>query len=344
MYPHLGLASQLQPTWICILKLAQSIINRSRMMFKEGEIWKSSKVVEDVRCQCDLRCYLSDHLSPSRWTSGALYIMAGLADIPSDLTDDYKALVFQYLDANLNSIILCALLHAMNIFTVASELKLNGTVINQCWQIRRALVGVVILLYSLTTIDFAVNWGWVHFVFIQNGKSLWTAFVEIDYRTQATWLIGAIVSSMSTIITDLYIIWCCWMVWGQCWVTVLLPILFLIAATGPVMFITLYISFVLATTIWCTLFIIYRILTVTGFKHGAAIATITRGVAPTLLIGRAAAGHTRPNDEDDDSTASSEASTTSYQEPTIESSVYEVDIEAQQEQGEELIEVVERTE
>ncbi len=37
--------------------------------------------------------------------------MAIQTDIPSDLTDEYKASVFQYLDATLNSGILCALLH-----------------------------------------------------------------------------------------------------------------------------------------------------------------------------------------------------------------------------------------
>ncbi|KAK0473677.1 hypothetical protein IW261DRAFT_1656691 [Armillaria novae-zelandiae] len=335
--------------------------------------------------------------------------MSTQADIPSDLTDNDKALMFQNLDIRLNSIILCALLHG--IYTGITAVTLWNIFINQCWQIRRALVAVIILLYSLSTIDLAANWSWVHFGFVQNGKSFWTAFLGDFNGSKAILLIGEIGASMSTIIADLYIIWCCWMVWGQCWVTVLPPILFLIAATvlkivviyyydrnaDPGTFITLYIAFILATTLWCTFLIIYRILTVTGFKHGAGsqlrvyhrcievlvessalysislivylvlnscdsvgttylgvIAAITRGVAPTLLIGRAAAGHTCPNDEDDDSvntvsslhfqTASSEASTTSYQESGIEGSVYEVDIEAQQEQGEELIEVVERTE
>ncbi|KAK0473675.1 hypothetical protein IW261DRAFT_1423377 [Armillaria novae-zelandiae] len=250
MYPHLGLASQLQPTWICILKLAQSIINRSRMMLKEGKPY-----------------------------------------ILSNLTDNDKASVFQYLDAYLNSTILYALLYGM--YTGITAVTL--------WNI--SLVLVIVLLHGLTTINFAVNWLWVHFAFIQNGKSFWTVFLKSYNGSQAMLVVEGITSSMSTIIADLYIIWCCWMVWGQYWITVLLPILSLIAAT----------------------------------------ASIARGVAPALLIGRAAAGHTQPNN-DDDSTASSEASTTSYQEPIIESLVYEVDIEAQQEQREELIEVVDRTE
>ncbi len=90
------------------------------------------------------------------------------------------------------------------------------------------------------------------------------------------------------------------MVWGRCWLIVLLPILFLIAATGKVsnsiypfhisnlcvvlkamevylvhthapygVFMVLYVSFILGTSLWCTLFIIFRILTVTGVRGGA---------------------------------------------------------------------------
>ncbi|PBK94921.1 hypothetical protein ARMGADRAFT_1029264 [Armillaria gallica] len=138
---------------------------------------------------------------------------------------------------------------------------------------------------------------------------------------------------MSTITTDLYMIWCCWMVWGQHWLVVLLPILSLTAASGK-----------------CTLLIIYHILTIAGVKHGAA--AIARGVAPTLLIGWAAAGHTRLNDDNSENTmsslhfqtAGSEFGSTSFQESTIESAVSEIDIEAQQEQSDELVEVVERME
>ncbi len=38
------------------------------------------------------------------------------------------------------------------------------------------------------------------------------------------------------------------------------------APTGP--FPILYISFILTTTLWCTLLIIYRIVTVVGLRHG----------------------------------------------------------------------------
>ncbi|KAK0467401.1 hypothetical protein IW261DRAFT_1598238 [Armillaria novae-zelandiae] len=177
------------------------------MMLKEGETWKSSKVM-------DFWCSLYN----------------GRVDIPSDLTDNDKASMFQDLDAYLNSMILYALLHG--IYTGITAVTL--------WNISHH--------HSGSRFGAA---GW-----FGDGAGACKASEENYFDT---------------------------------------------------------------------------------------IALIAKGVAPTLLIGRAAVGHTRPND-DDDSTASSEASTTSYREPTIESSVYEVDIEAQQEQGEELIEVVERTE
>ncbi|SJL18460.1 uncharacterized protein ARMOST_22049 [Armillaria ostoyae] len=329
----------------------------------------------------------------------------GRFDPGSYLPKDHKAFIFQCLDAYLNSKILLALLYGM--YTGILAVTLWNIFINKCWLIRRALVVVIILLYALITIDFAAAWSMLHSVFIENGQSFWTVYLKLDNEASAPFLVGGITSSMSTILTDLYIIWCCWMVWGRRWLIVLLPILSLIAATvlkiidiyrayfsAPFeIFLTLYISFILATTLWCTILIIYRILTVTGVKRRAGgrlrvyrhfievlvessalysislivfltfsvhtdtgvlylvvIAGIAKGVAPTLLIGRAAAGYTRPNDEGDGSTVSSlhfqpasEVGTTSYQESTTESAVLEIDIEAQQQQSDELVIVVERT-
>ncbi|PBK98850.1 hypothetical protein ARMGADRAFT_1026730 [Armillaria gallica] len=265
--------------------------------------------------------------------------MATQTDIPSELTNDDKALVFQILDTWLNSEILYA------------------------------------LLYGIYTGILAVT--------------LWNI---------STWVFS-IAAAISTILADLYMIWCCWMVWGQHWLVVLLPIFSLVSAiisramtvyynkvnpASPLwnIFEMLYISLNLVTTLSCTLLIIYRIVAVTGIRHGAmgrlgvyryfiqvlmessalysisvilylafiihdpsdpasyyfdAIASIAKGVAPTLLIGRAAAGHTCPRDDSDESTLSSlhfqTPSTTSsqHEESTIQSSVFAVDIEAQPE-------------
>ncbi|KAK0232326.1 hypothetical protein EDD85DRAFT_956165 [Armillaria nabsnona] len=54
-------------------------------------------------------------------------------DIPSDLTNDYKAAIFQLLDANLNSTILYALLHG--IYTGILAVTLWNIFINKYWSI-----------------------------------------------------------------------------------------------------------------------------------------------------------------------------------------------------------------
>ncbi|KAK0234196.1 hypothetical protein IW262DRAFT_1259520, partial [Armillaria fumosa] len=134
-------------------------------------------------------------------------------------------------------------------------------------------------------------------------------------------------------------IWRCWIVWGRRWLVVLIPILFLIAtykisATSVLAYplgFALYSAFILATTLWCTMFIIYRIVAVSRtamdglrtYRHvieimveSSALYSLTLilyvvfyvreditlhyfdclGIAPTLLVGRVAAGHARPDD------------------------------------------------
>ncbi|KAK0458965.1 uncharacterized protein EV420DRAFT_342825 [Desarmillaria tabescens] len=338
--------------------------------------------------------------------------MRGLGNIPPDLADKDRAFVFQELDATLNSKILYTLLHGT--YTGILAVTLWNIFINKCWPMRRALVVVIILLHTLITINVAANWSFICSAFIKNGQSFWTVYSKLDDVNQVVYWESGIPASMGTILADSYIIWCCWMVWGRRWLIVLLPILSLISATvskiidiyrvyftaADTVFQMLYVSFILATTLWCTLLIIFRILTVTGVRRRAggrlrvyyrfievlvessalytialilylavflrndfgsyyidAIAGITKGVAPTLLVGRAAAGHTRPNEEHDDSATvstlrfqtssqssqSSQPSMASFQECTGQSAVLEMDIEAQQVRSDELVVVVERT-
>ncbi|PBK98230.1 hypothetical protein ARMGADRAFT_571686 [Armillaria gallica] len=278
--------------------------------------------------------------------------------------------------------------------------------------IRRTLVAVVVLLYALITIDAVANLSSTSPAFVKNGQSFWTVTLKLNSVGQAVYLEAGIAASLSTILADSYIIWCCWTVWGRSWLIVLLPILSLISATvskiidvihGYIsatnsVFFTLYMSFSLATTLWCTLFIIFRILTVTGVRRGAGsrlrvfhhfievlvessalysiflilcmaffirenlgwyfldtIAAIMKGVAPTLLVGRVATGHTLPTEEHDrsmtmsalrfqvSSSRPSHPSTSRFQESTMQSAILETDIEAQRERSDSLVVVVERT-
>ncbi|KAK0192543.1 hypothetical protein F5146DRAFT_507267 [Armillaria mellea] len=166
-----------------------------------------------------------------------------------------------------------------------TQAEANGIVINKCWPIRRAMVAVIILLHSLVTINVAVNWSYRCSAFIENGQSFWTVYLRLTDVAQTTSWGTSIAASMSGVLANSYIIWYCWMVWGRRRVVVVLPIFFLISATAskiiqvyrdyfdPLVFnevfTILYISFTLATTLWCTLLIIYRILAVAEVRRGA---------------------------------------------------------------------------
>ncbi|KAK0466048.1 uncharacterized protein EV420DRAFT_1709775 [Desarmillaria tabescens] len=159
--------------------------------------------------------------------------------------------------------------------------------------------------------------------------------------------------------------------------------MFINADTTKLYGLILYASFSLATTLWCTVFIIYHILSVGQANNGIrgalgvygrvievlvessalysiclilymifiaynsqeeiyldSITAITRGVAPTLLIGHVAAGHARPDDSWEGSIMSSlhfgqGQSQTSTQDDSMISISLDDDLEAQAEQADE---------
>ncbi|KAK0192545.1 hypothetical protein F5146DRAFT_1190781 [Armillaria mellea] len=202
-------------------------------------------------------------------------------DIPSDLTDDDKACIFQLFDAQLNSTILYALLHG--IYTGILAITLWNMFINKSWPIRRAMVVVIVLLHVLITISFAATWSYIDSAFIVNGQSLWTVYLQLSSATQVTYWETGIAASLSTIVADFYLIWSCWMVLGRRWPVLLLPTSSLASAivsramkvycdyvNAPSdVFNMLYISFSLATSLSCTLLIVYRIMAVAGVRRGA---------------------------------------------------------------------------
>ncbi|KAK0454031.1 uncharacterized protein EV420DRAFT_1481753 [Desarmillaria tabescens] len=282
--------------------------------------------------------------------------MATQTDIPPDLTSDGRTSLFQSLDVNLNSVILYALLHG--IYT--------GILVTTLWNISSKL-----------------KWSLMRSAFIDNGQSFWTVFSTLESAQAAYYWETGITASMSTILADLYVIWCCWMVWGQRWLVVLLPIFSLVSVivsriTGIYyeyanalalmdIFLMLYLSFNLATTLSCNLFIIYRILTIAGVRRGAEgqlrvyhrfievlvessalyslslilyLAFTIRGIAPTLLVGRITVGRRARQDDSWQGSVmasvsirsqSQEHSQTSSQEDIPMSLVPNGDLEAQRE-------------
>ncbi len=90
-------------------------------------------------------------------------------------------------------------------FDYDTQAEINGTGINKCWSIRQATVIVIILLHALITINFAANWSWAHFAFIENGQNYWTIYLILDGTDAATWVMD-ITASISTILADLYMV------------------------------------------------------------------------------------------------------------------------------------------
>ncbi len=72
--------------------------------------------------------------------------------------------------------------------------------------IRRVVVVVIILLHALITISFAANWSYIWSAFIKNRQSFWTVRLKLTTVVQAEYLEAGIAASMSTILTDLYMV------------------------------------------------------------------------------------------------------------------------------------------
>ncbi|KAK0502633.1 hypothetical protein EDD18DRAFT_1099689 [Armillaria luteobubalina] len=216
--------------------------------------------------------------------------MAAQTNIPPDLSDADRNSIFQSLDTDLNSRILYSLLTGFYTGVTAVTLWNICAVTNKSRPIARAMVVVITLLYIVTIIDFAFIWSNVPSIFVHH-----------EYLFYGSPGVKTIISAGT--------IWRCWIVWGRQWVIIILPILFLLSSVGfstafkivgeyqdfiisnsNTFNFVLYATFLLATTLWCTVLIIYRIITVS--RAGG----IAREIAPTVLVGRVAAGHARPDD------------------------------------------------
>ncbi|KAG7443259.1 uncharacterized protein BT62DRAFT_922045 [Guyanagaster necrorhizus] len=108
---------------------------------------------------------------------------------------------------------------------------------------------------------------------------------------------SGITGTLHTILADSTMIWRCWIVWGQHWLVILPPVLFLLSA----------------------------------------IAAVAKGIAPTLLAGHVAAGHTCPDDSWQGSVISGSLhfGTHSGGQTSQQDSMISIDLESQQEIGDE---------
>ncbi|KAK0433289.1 hypothetical protein EV421DRAFT_1741735 [Armillaria borealis] len=171
---------------------------------------------------------------------------------------------------------------------------------------RRIFIFIILMLYLLATFNFYCVCFWDKSKRTRNTPILLTLGID---------------ATLSTVLADATLIWRCWIVWGRALHVVLVPI----ACT----------TLAIATLLWCTILIVYRILRVGGLTTGMRVhhrliemlvesasfysavivillvfevrnevagvyieefAIATRGMVPTILVGRIAAGHARPDD------------------------------------------------
>ncbi|KAK0203832.1 hypothetical protein DFS33DRAFT_1384092 [Desarmillaria ectypa] len=221
--------------------------------------------------------------------------------------------------------------------------KLNHTVVKRTQPVGKLLAAAIVVLYILTAILFAINCIDTRQRFADNGINYWAE--DTASIIPGLTLAGGIMGAICTVLVDSVLIWRCWLVWGCRLPVVVLPVLLLAAAVGLKIFDTykfclgqdyvpsmvLFSSLILATTLWCTILIIFRISTVANragnglhayrhiievlvessalysassilylvframespnFLYMDSLMGAMRGIAPTLLLGRVAAGH-----------------------------------------------------
>ncbi|KAK0460262.1 uncharacterized protein EV420DRAFT_1673457 [Desarmillaria tabescens] len=271
---------------------------------------------------------------------------------PANLSQHDRNVIFDNLDLNFNRTLLESLLQGLYTFIVAVTL---WTTLSSPKKSGNAfLLTVVVILYLLTTIAFGVDWTYQRRAFIQNGDNFFSVFVAL----QSYW---AVVENVPTrgrywrgnvhVIVDITIIWRCWVFWGRRWCIIIVPALCAVAGTvaksmqirsvfinttnnigetggfaAEINWPLIYISLTLATTLLCTLLIVYRIVRLAfgvssygkiveiviessaiyslalivylalvarnleSSYYADIIMAYVKVIAPTLLVGRVAAG------------------------------------------------------
>ncbi|KAK0244824.1 hypothetical protein EDD85DRAFT_946121 [Armillaria nabsnona] len=112
----------------------------------------------------------------------------------------------------------------------------NLTAVSPPKQIRNTFLRTVIItLYVLRTVTFAMDWGFKHRAFIEHGHnhcSVFIALLDDGKWGRAIYFITNIASGISILLVDATIIWRCWVLWVCRWKIVLLPGVCTIAGTG----------------------------------------------------------------------------------------------------------------
>ncbi|RDB16677.1 hypothetical protein Hypma_002519 [Hypsizygus marmoreus] len=144
---------------------------------------------------------------------------------------------------------------------------------------RRVMTLLIVVMFVLSTVHNAAFWAYVHRAFITHGQT--SQSVADALNEYPVWFTGVTgVSDANAVLADCIIIWRCWIVWGQNWWITVIPIICTMLTTAfsiiaiystvtsttfgavGVDYATALYSTSLATTIYCTGMIIYRIVMV----------------------------------------------------------------------------------
>ncbi|KAK0472628.1 hypothetical protein IW261DRAFT_1570712 [Armillaria novae-zelandiae] len=202
-----------------------------------------------------------------------------------DVSPDERRAIIYWLDLTLNRMIFQALLHGLYTGIVTVTL---WVVYSSPRRLRSAfLCTIIIILYVLSTTAFGSSWAFGHRGFIAYGDTcltIYAALLDNGRSFRAYYLINDIAGGISTLLVDLTIIWRCCGLWERQWRVIFIPIVCAIASivmkamqmrstfynlpdninevgqfAAEIDWSLLYIVLMLATTLVCTLLIIYRI-------------------------------------------------------------------------------------
>ncbi|PBK62544.1 hypothetical protein ARMSODRAFT_1089115 [Armillaria solidipes] len=222
------------------------------------------------RVYIKLRACLLTHALPSAMRTS-----------PPDLSQDDRIAIFHDLDLYLNTTILQALLHGLYTGIVAITL---WTIFSSPTKIFLRIV--IITLYALLTIAFAMNWAFERRALAEYSHNYYSVYKSLS--SGGPWityyLINGITGGISTLIVDVTITWRCWALWDRKWRVVLIPIICAVAGTTmktmqiltafhnnppdnikpggfavEIDWSLMYILTTMVTTVICTILILYRI-------------------------------------------------------------------------------------
>jgi len=167
-------------------------------------------------------------------------------------------------------------------------------------QSRQTMTILITLFFVMSTIHHATYWAYVRRAFIAHGE---TAQSTADALNEyPVWFTGTTsVSDANAVLADCVIIWRCWIVWGRSWKVTILPIICTMLTTAfsiiaiyqtvtgtsfgavGVDYATALYSTSLATTLYCTGVIVYRIVQIGNRSRAGPGLSSYRGVIEILV-------------------------------------------------------------